>query len=313
MAIGIRPTVDFAFKRLLGSPEHPDVTIHFLNAVLADGPRITAVEILNPILEKDATEDKFAVLDVLARDELGRRLNIEMQTALPAGMAERLTYYAACLFAEQFDVGVGYAKSRAAISICVLDAVLFRTSPAYHLDFRLRERGGLTLTDHLQIHLLELPKYQPPADNTEVAGPLEKWLYFLRHAGDLTKRELTEKLADAEFATAAEVLEMISRTPEERRIYEGREKARRDEAARMEYAIQTATAESLARGLEQGLVQGLLRGMERGTQIGRIQVMQELLGRVVATTDELAVLEPSLLARLLAELEQQLQRQRSGN
>ena len=79
MAIGIDPTVDFAFKKLFGSPEHPDITIHFLNAVLRDDPRIVDIEILNPFLERDFADDRLAILDVLARDETGRVFNIEMQ------------------------------------------------------------------------------------------------------------------------------------------------------------------------------------------------------------------------------------------
>jgi hypothetical protein len=90
MAIGISPTVDFAFKLLLGSPEHTSVTIHFLNAVLSDQPRITHVEILNPFLGKKTDEDKLSVLDVLARDEHGRMLNIEMQTTTAADLSQRL-------------------------------------------------------------------------------------------------------------------------------------------------------------------------------------------------------------------------------
>lgn len=38
MAIGISPTVDFAFKLMLGNPDHTGVTVHFLNAVLEDQP-----------------------------------------------------------------------------------------------------------------------------------------------------------------------------------------------------------------------------------------------------------------------------------
>jgi hypothetical protein len=53
VAIGIDPTIDFAFKRLLGSPEHSRITVHFLNAVLGGSPRITDVTILNPFFEKD--------------------------------------------------------------------------------------------------------------------------------------------------------------------------------------------------------------------------------------------------------------------
>ena len=48
MAIGISPTVDFAFKLLFGSPEHTSVTVHFLNAILGSSIKIIEVQIQNP-------------------------------------------------------------------------------------------------------------------------------------------------------------------------------------------------------------------------------------------------------------------------
>ena len=61
MAIGISPLVDFAFKLLLGSPEHSGITIHFLNTILVGQPRITQVEILNPYLGKEFDDDKLSI------------------------------------------------------------------------------------------------------------------------------------------------------------------------------------------------------------------------------------------------------------
>lgn len=80
MAIGIDPTVDFACKRILGNTEHTAITVHFLNAVFGGAPRITHVEILNPIFEQDTADDKLAILDVKARDDQGRWLNIGLVT-----------------------------------------------------------------------------------------------------------------------------------------------------------------------------------------------------------------------------------------
>ena len=79
MAIGIDPTVDYAFKLLLGSPEHPAITLHFLNAILGDEMQITDVEIINPILGKADDVDKLSILDVAAKDSTGRLYDIEMQ------------------------------------------------------------------------------------------------------------------------------------------------------------------------------------------------------------------------------------------
>ncbi len=67
MPLGIDPKVDFAFKLVFGSPDHPRITIHFLNAVLQPLRPITAVEILNPIQHRDRSDAKLAFLDMLAQ------------------------------------------------------------------------------------------------------------------------------------------------------------------------------------------------------------------------------------------------------
>jgi PD-(D/E)XK nuclease family transposase len=59
MALGIDPKVDFAFKLMLGSPEHTTVKVHFLNSMLRPKSPVVSVEILNPIQGKDHSEDKF--------------------------------------------------------------------------------------------------------------------------------------------------------------------------------------------------------------------------------------------------------------
>ena len=48
MALGIKPTVDFAFKKIFGSTENIQVLIGLLNAFLELPSPITDVEIRNP-------------------------------------------------------------------------------------------------------------------------------------------------------------------------------------------------------------------------------------------------------------------------
>jgi len=96
--IGIRPTVDFVFKRLFSSPEHPRITIHFLNAILGPLLQIRSVEMCNPFLNKETEDDKLAILDILAKDDHGRLINIEIQLTVSAGIHQRLTYYVSSLY-----------------------------------------------------------------------------------------------------------------------------------------------------------------------------------------------------------------------
>ncbi|MEZ6132761.1 MAG: Rpn family recombination-promoting nuclease/putative transposase [Planctomycetaceae bacterium] len=295
MAIGISPLVDFAFKLMLGSPEHSGVTIHFLNSILTDQPRITHVEILNPFLGKESEDDKLSILDILATDEHGRLLNIEMQTSLPAGMSQRLAYYVSCLYVGQLYEGSQYSELRPAISICVLTQAMWSESRELHLDFRLRESVSTQiLTDDLQIHLLQLSNLRVKAENVYYASPAERWSYFLQNADRLTPAEIRRLFPDEEITEAAGVLEMISQTPEQLMLYNARLKFQRDEEAR----IIQARMEGEARGRQEGEARGRL--------LGRITVLQELLGVGLSTVEELAGYNDGQLHDMAEELQNQL-------
>lgn len=291
MPLGIDPKVDFAFKLVFGSPDHTRITVHFLNAVLNLPRPITWVEILNPIQGKDRSEDKLVVLDVLATDVDGRRFNIEMQTTLPTDLPKRLTYYNCLNYIRQLSEGDPYHALRPAISICVLDRVLFAEVGEFHLSFRLRcDQQDFIFSEDLVFHTLELPKYESASNNVGELGPLEKWVYFLKHAEGLEAEELAARLVDNEFREAAGVLEMISKSPEDRQFYEARMKFLHDEEARLIAARE----------------EGREEGATHGTLIGKIQILQEILGGSVAGTPELLQRSSDELSELLSELQERL-------
>lgn len=303
MPLGVRPTVDFAFKLLLGSPDHTSITVHFLNAVLGGSTPITRVTILNPFLEKESDEGKFSVLDVRAEDGLGRQLNIEMQTSLPAGLAQRLTYYVSCLYVDQLKEGDGYVHLRPAVSICVLERALFPEQPQLHLGFQLRDLHGLTLADELQIHLVELSKSRATAHNLNEVSPLERWAFFLRHAEVLEADQVRELLPEPEFDEAVGVLEMIVRTPEQESLYQARLKFQRDEVARLEQAR--------AEGEQLGQARGEQLGQARGELIGQIKLLERLLGAPSTSDEELRLSTTEQLTAKVVGLQHQFE-QRAG-
>ncbi|MEZ6132983.1 MAG: Rpn family recombination-promoting nuclease/putative transposase [Planctomycetaceae bacterium] len=281
MSPGIDPRVDFAFKLVFGSPQHPRITIHFLNAVLNPKCPITWVEILNPIQGKDRSEDKLVILDILARDSQGRQFNIEMQTTLPLDLPKRLTLYNCINYHRQVREGQGYPSLRPAISICVLNGRLFKDIPDYHLSFRLRcDQHDLVFTDDLEFHTLELPKFERTEQEIRQCSGKEKWLYFLKHAEHMDAAELADCLPELEFEEAIGVLTMISQTPEDRQFYEARTKFLLDEEARL--------MQARLEGREEGRVEGVGEGREQGALIGKIQLLQVLLGHDESPTADLA-------------------------
>ena len=318
MAIGISPTVDFAFKLVFGSPDHTRITIHFLNAILNLPSPISSVTIKNPCLEKADEFDKLSILDILAVDQAGRVINIEMQTTLPAGMKQRLVYHGARIYGNQLNEGESYLALDPAIIICVLTKPLFPEADDLHLDFRLRDASARILTDDLQVHLLQLSKLGSTLQNVSVAPALEQWAFFMANAEQLSLSDVNRVFADKEFAEAAGVLEMISKTEEQRMQYEARLKFQMDEAARLEQAQIDGELKGLQIGIEKGRLQGLMEGREEGREegirvglqkgeiIGRIRTFQELLGAELASFDELSTHEVRQLSQLAEQLQHQL-------
>ena len=91
MPIGVDPKVDYAFKRVFGREQNTDILCALLNAILQPTPdrRLVSAEILNPFLDQETDDDKLAILDIKARDQLGRLYNIEMQMrCVPPGKRE---------------------------------------------------------------------------------------------------------------------------------------------------------------------------------------------------------------------------------
>ena len=299
MVLGIEPTVDYAFKRLFGDPNHSRVLVHLLNAIFEGQFEVSEVEILTPFLEKDFEEDKLAVLDLRVRDTAGRHYNLEMQTSLPMGLPNRLAYYLSCMYCEQLVEGDSYTKLAPAISICFLDRVMFSQVTDFHTRFRLCSlEHELVLTDQLEVHLLELPKYGGSLADLPQARAMEKWVYFLLHAGELEGAEIVRWFSDAAFIEAGGILEMISKTPEERLRYDMRMKALRDQVTNLE----AAKLEGIAAGREEGIA----AGREEGRWIGKIQTLQELLGEVVSTSEELGTWELDRLMRWAESLQARL-------
>ena len=304
MVIGINPLIDYAFKLLFGSEKQKSLTIGFINAVLGGQIPVTDVTFPNTVHSKLSEDGKFFILDVLAEDALGRKFNIEVQIALPAGMAERMVFYTAETYVRRLQQGQNYTDLRPSISICVLAGALIRQPAKLHLDFRLREETlPITLTNDLQIHFLQLNHLQVTAETLYNATPIERWCWFLRNAQELTTEQISQLLPDQEFTEAARVLEMISQTPEQLYEYNARVKAQRDEEARIIYAQQ--------QGIEIGETRGEARGIRKGLLQGQILLLQQLLKLPTCSDEQFAACDIDQLTQLLTQLQLQFKNQDS--
>jgi predicted transposase/invertase (TIGR01784 family) len=201
----IDPTVDCVFKALLGSPRRAELLLDFLNGVLEPEPPITHVQILNPYNEREFVGDKLTIVDVKATDERGVIYQVEIQLRHNEWLPARMLHNWSDIYQQQLVSGDDYARLRAVVSIWILQGDLLPQSPSWHHRFRLYDpQNGVTLTEHVAVHVLELDKWKPrqPLDGRD------RWLYFFKHAHEW--KELPRKIDTPEMRLAMAVLREFS-------------------------------------------------------------------------------------------------------
>src|SRR5713226_8515489 len=224
MEVGLDPKNDYAFKRVFGHEHTRPLLSSMLDAVLQPPPehRLVELDLLNPFNPKETLDDKLSILDIKARDQSGRQFNIEMQMLAYRYYEKRILYYGCKLHQQQLHEGEDYLKLKPTISISFLDHVLFPQVADYHLRFRLLEEShSFPFTDDLEVHTLELPKFEKSA--AELESDLDIWLYFLRHAGKMDTDALPAAPQQHPLARrAVEELKMLTQSDLERERYEAR-------------------------------------------------------------------------------------------
>ncbi|MDA1013139.1 MAG: Rpn family recombination-promoting nuclease/putative transposase [Planctomycetota bacterium] len=245
---------------------------------------------------REFADAKQIVLDVRARDSVGRQLNIEMQVSVLSWLLQRVVYYACSMFVEQLSEGDGYHKLNAAVSICLLPNALFKEESARnvpHHRFRLVDpEQKRELPDMIEVHTVELSKFDLDEDTISTASDIEQWAFFFLYADQYDSERLRELLPGVEFQQAISVIETIAAKTEDRKMYDQRQKALRDH----QWGLNTAREE----------------GREEGARIGQIQLLESLLGQAPSAADCLLKCSRDELDSRIEELQTEL-RSRGSN
>ena len=247
-AFYIDPLSDIFVLYLFGSPENNDLLLDFINAVLTDAgfDPVVSVEVMNPFNVRTFSGDKLSILDVKAKDQDGRIFDIEVQSIVDEVFISRSLYYWARNYSRQMTDGDMYVELKPVICINLLKHKLFDTVDKLHTVFLPFEKDykELPLTDHFQIHYIELEKYLK-RDRQGVM--LLDWLEFFKHEGQEEDAMKTLASENEVIKKAHDRYRSFTRSDELREVYEAREKYRRDEATRLFLAEK--------KGIEQGIEQ----------------------------------------------------------
>jgi flagellar biosynthesis/type III secretory pathway protein FliH len=112
------------------------------------------------------------------------------------------------------------------------------------------------------------------------------------------------------------ILEMISKTPNQRHIHDSLQRAARDRAWELKAALRAAREEGLAEGRQIGREMGIEEGREEGREIGReagvaigqIQLLEQMLNDQPTDDQLLAELTLTELKERLSTLKDRLNR-----
>ncbi len=180
---------DYFARCLLASRGNEEILLHFVNAVILDIAILVAsnikyfesIEIVDPFDYKENRKERQKVVDVKARANTGELIMIEIQLTGNITFISRILAYISSNYQvplnykdEKEAKPIDYGSLKPVISISLLDIDLVKENDRLHTCYQLKEvTTGILLTDHIQIHLLELKKSQE-----NLTKKLKLWILF---------------------------------------------------------------------------------------------------------------------------------------
>ena len=228
--------VDYAFKRVFGTNGHEEILKDLIEAILEI--KIEEIQIQNPEIPRNIKDSKIGTLDVRAKVNDGKIIEIEMQIANQHNIGERSTHYLTKIYADQLKEGDDYTKAKKVIAINILNFNYYKrnsyhsiakmkfeeTKPEKYIEMGYKEEDEIA-TNGIEMHFIELPKFLKKKPNYN--NKLEQWLSFISGGEEAMKKAISK---NEQIEQAYKEIERLSEDREEREIYELRMKAIRDEA-----------------------------------------------------------------------------------
>ncbi len=235
---------DYAFKKVFGSENSKNILKSFLNSTLELSAPIERLTIEDPYNVPKLRGMKDTAVDIKATLEDQTKVIIEMQILNHDGFESRILYNTAKNYANQLDRGAKYNLLNPVIALTIVNFKMFEFDK-YKSIFKLLEKEHFTeYKDDIQLQFIELPKFDKTID--ECNSIEDKWIYFIKNAGDL---DITPAFKDPNLIEAIDIANTASMTKEELEIQNKREEF----IFMQKSSIEKAEREGLKQGIEQGI------------------------------------------------------------
>ncbi|WP_295298016.1 Rpn family recombination-promoting nuclease/putative transposase [uncultured Brachyspira sp.] len=172
------PLNDYFIRYLFSDKGSETILLDFINSVMLNAKMKTfrSVEILTPFNHKKNKNNKETIVDVKCITQNGTIVIIEIQLQGNSRFPERILYYWAANYSKLLKQGEKYDNLTPVISINLLNFNLDKNLKNIHSSYMLYEiNNKKLLTDHLQIHIIELKKFK----KNILSKDLNCWISFL--------------------------------------------------------------------------------------------------------------------------------------
>ena len=271
---------DWAMKRLLRDKANFAVIEGLLTTLL--GREIKIKRMLESESNQLNEADKFNRVDILAENDLGELMIVEIQNNHELDYFHRMLYGVSKAITEYIKLGEAYRNIRKIYSINILYFDLGQgTDYVYHgkTKFRgLHNNDILKLTSRQQKTFLKeeagdlYPEYfiLRLDDFDKVAKtPLDEWIKFLKTG------EISEKTSTPGLDEAREILRVDMLSDIQKREYYNSMEALRYQRSVLETGFIEGKDEGYAEGRDEGYVVGKAEGLAEGKAEGRAEGLAE--------------------------------------
>lgn len=224
------PMNDIIFKFIFGKEERKDITIDFLNTVLAESLEHDIKDIFFSQSELSPINfaDKLTRLDVACVLNSGEQVDVEVQVINQQNITKRTLYYWAQMYLMSLKQGQVYQDLKPAFTINILHFAILPQSEPHSMYSIYNSKTFDRLNNDMELHFLEIPKFaNAPKKPIYELTKMERWLaYFAGKLNDSEKEELI--MTDAAIKSAMEAAKIFFNDTAERRKYINREMAAMD-------------------------------------------------------------------------------------
>ena len=258
--IVVKKLNDYFIRYFFGLKGDEDLLLSYINAVMIDSNFATfvSVEIINPFNISEKANNKESIVDLKAITEDGTIVIIEIQTYSTKNFFERTLYYWSKNYSSTLKKGEDYPELKPVISINLIDDILFdKTDKRMHTCYLLKEKNSnKILTDHIQLHYVEILKFDNDAD---IKTELKNWILFLKSNKEEDMSQLLKE--DTIFEKAMKKYNYFTDNEDLLNEYDKREAYLFYQASLM----RGATKDGFEAGIKEGVEKGKLEGIKENS------------------------------------------------